>query len=338
MSTTISTEEQIALALQRTVVLEQCPSFVIEVTGADRLDFLHRMSTNDLLAARHGQVVGTVFLTDKGRVVEYAYVVFLDQSLLLIVSRENKDTFLHWIERYVIMEDIQFRSVLGTQYCMLGPETHAVLSRSFDDPPVPGFFKMYKTGESQVIVSRRPDFDANWWDIISVEQEDHRISGIVATLPLMDHSAFETYRILGGMPAAEHELTQMYNPYETGLAHAVSLRKGCYIGQEVVARLDTYNKVQRTLVGIVLEKEANPSGGQLLLFVDDAEVGRVTSISATIFKEQRHGLAIVKKEVAKEGFVVRVGLEGHGILSSLPVEQVEVAFGQKTHPTGENRV
>ena len=79
----------------------------------------------------------------------------------------------------------------------------------------------------------------------------------------------ETRRILLGIPAPGHELTEDYNPLEAGLGEAVSFTKGCYVWQEVVARLNTYDTVSRRLVGLVFRAD-----------------GAAPPVGAPIFREQ----------------------------------------------------
>ncbi len=71
---------------------------------------------------------------------------------------------------------------------------------------------------------------------------------------LIGEKAYEVYRIEQGIPVAPNELNDNYNPHESKLLNAVSFRKGCYIGQEVIARLETYEKVQKYLVGVEFDE------------------------------------------------------------------------------------
>ena len=88
------------------------------------------------------------------------------------------------------------------------------------------------------------------WQQLSHESEKHDI-------PRIGRAAYDAFRISRGIPAFGAEISNAFNPYEAGLAHAISFTKGCYIGQEVIARLDTYEKVQRELVGLMFEELQN---------------------------------------------------------------------------------
>ena len=102
-----------------------------------------------------------------------------------------------------------------------------------------------------------------------------------------------------------------YNPLEAGLLGAISFTKGCYIGQEVIARLDTYQKLQRRLVSLNLP---GPSESGTRLMQDNREVGVVTSVSPLSIKGatngQRLGLGYVRTAAAEEGARLELGDTG----------------------------
>jgi folate-binding protein YgfZ len=106
------------------------------------------------------------------------------------------------------------------------------------------------------------------------------------------------------MPDAE--LTEDYNPLEAGLWQTVSFNKGCYIGQETIARLNTYNGVKQQLWGIRLEAEV-PVGSPILLA--EQKVGVLTSLAETPLGI--HGLGYIKTKAGGEGLTVQVaGVSG----------------------------
>jgi folate-binding protein YgfZ len=135
----------------------------------------------------------------------------------------------------------------------------------------------------------------------------------------LSSKTFEVLRIEKGMPAAGHELVDKYTPLETGYQWAVSESKGCYTGQEVLARQITYDKITRQLVGLKLEETKNP-GDKLWSLEDGKQVGEITSSALS----PNHGpiaLGILKKPFNQDGTEVRVGEKTDGqiaIVTSLP--------------------
>ena len=91
-----------------------------------------------------------------------------------------------------------------------------------------------------------------------------------------------------------NELNDSVNPHEAGLLSEISFSKGCYIGQEVIARLDTYDKVQRKLKGIIIEGDCDCQSGMNLYDTTENEVGLITSITKSELIKKKIGLAYVK--------------------------------------------
>jgi folate-binding protein YgfZ len=91
----------------------------------------------------------------------------------------------------------------------------------------------------------------------------------------LQHSTYEVLRVEWGVPARA-ELTLEHNPWEAGLGDAIHMNKGCYTGQEVVARLDTYKKVKQHLVGLLFDGPVKPGA---TIEVQGRAVGNITSVA-----------------------------------------------------------
>jgi len=115
---------------------------------------------------------------------------------------------------------------------------------------------------------------------------------------LVGEYAYNLYRIEKGFPTAKGELKDKYNPHDVGLLNYVDFNKGCYIGQEVIARLDTYQKVQRFLKGIMINSELKDD--LPIIMYDDSgnESGEITSLSYCEKEKKSFGLGFVKKAFA----------------------------------------
>ncbi len=122
----------------------------------------------------------------------------------------------------------------------------------------------------------------------------------------MGDRVWQELRIAQGRPFPDCELTEDYNPLEAGLWKTISFNKGCYIGQETIARLNTYKGVKQRLWGIRLQAPAQPG---TIITVDDDKVGKLTSVTETdsgIF-----GLAYIRTKAGGIGLKVKVGdIEG----------------------------
>jgi folate-binding protein YgfZ len=246
-----------------------------------------------------------------------------------LVCPESEEGLRQWIDKYTIMEEISVtpRGDLKS-ISLIGPEVGRFSSDVLEVSPEPGYFLEVGEEGRGNLISRRPDFGGQRFDIITNIQHEGKdttdITAFVEALPRVDSTTYETYRILRGIPGYGHEVTTSYNPYEAGLSHLISSTKGCYIGQEVVARLDTYKKVQKILVGVALQQEKGPSVGSVPLFHKDQDVGRITSIAPATYGGFVCGLAIVRKEILSATQVLRIGAADsvqHAALSSFPMNE-----------------
>ena len=135
----------------------------------------------------------------------------------------------------------------------------------------------------------------------------------------LGEEAWEIYRIAKGLPRAGNEITGSFNPYDVGLTDFVSYTKGCYVGQEVIARLDTYQKVRRGLFG--LRSTERLEGLPARLTRDGSDAGVLTSLSAYPHQGEHLGLGVLRRDVVEEGDLLSV--EGSGIelrVSPIPME------------------
>jgi folate-binding protein YgfZ len=118
----------------------------------------------------------------------------------------------------------------------------------------------------------------------------------VFDMNLIGEEAYELYRISDGIPKAPNELNDSFNPHEVNLIDEVDFEKGCYIGQEVIARLDTYDKVQRSLKRIRLEYDFEAGDEIPLVDENDNDAGKITSLIKSELKKETIGLALVRRK------------------------------------------
>ncbi len=302
----------VSAALTDAVVIDQSSVGKIRVTGADRLDLLHRLSTNDILHLKIHSSIGTVFTTDKGRIVDYVRVLVFPTSLLLITSPAQESTLKDWIDRYTIMEDIQLQIITSdlVVYSIVGPEAVATARSMFPVPPSNEICELVFEGVGGFI-EHRFEFETDSINIILPAAYDQQIrEGFTPTegvnLRMISQPASESYRIIHGIPRETTELIESFNPYEVNLRHAISFTKGCYIGQEVIARLDTYQKVQRRLVGISLDRYTPTSNILTPILYNSEQVGLLTSVAGIPYKGEYAALGVAKKDKVAVGDMVEV--------------------------------
>lgn len=295
---------------------------IIDISGSDALDLLHRLSTNDLRNLGVGECRSTVLTTDKGRIVDYIYLLNVRGRLLMCSSPGHEQSVVDWIAKYTIMEDVQLEIVTSTmhQLSTVGPNSLSYVNSALNISLMPwSCSECVLPDGKEALAFCTKEFGTTSIHIIAQDGGQIMIDQ-PASMAVMSVESYETFRIMQGIPIASHELREEFNPFETGLAAAISFTKGCYIGQEVIARLDTYQKVQRRLVGLMMPSTPEMSS-MLPLFYSGNEVGWLTSVAPIDFNGRRFGLGVVRKEVSVGESVT---YEERGKVSSITVADVPI--------------
>lgn len=248
---------------------------VLRLQGRDTLDFLQRMSTNDVLSLQPNQHTMTVLTNEKGRIIDVVHVYIADTEIFLLTSPTNSRNVRAWLERYVVTEDVLIEDVNEQFVCLLyigrDPSTDKNLKYKFQNPlwTLPAYHCIMPLTEFAFI--------QNSAELISDEM-------------------FEMLRIEQGVPLYGKELSDQINPLEAGLEKYISFTKGCYIGQEVIARLDTYKKLQKKIHGFIFEVN-EPCNELGKLYYNDEPVGWTTSQTWSIALNKQVALGYVRTNI-----------------------------------------
>ena len=297
----------------------------MRMSGADALDLLNRLSTNKLETLPEDQGVPTVLASPKGRVVDLLLVGARSAHFLCLTSPGRQGPVMEWIDFYTFAEDAPLEDLtpLTAQFALAGPGAASALSElgvstaelpryhlceaAIGGRPVVVWHTLTSgTPTYEVIVSR--ELAGEVWRCL-VE------AGAVQT----GQTAWEALRVAHGVPAYGTEYGDSTNPLESRLTGAISIDKGCYTGQEVIARLLTYKKVQRRLMAVSLSGQATPGGA---LLDGGQKVGVLTSVASVPSDDTYVALAMVSTAHAVAGKTLDVaGTGATGILSDPPYAQ-----------------
>jgi tRNA-modifying protein YgfZ len=283
--------------------------------GADRQRFLHNQSTADIAGSPVGSVIETVFVNATGRTIDLATVLVLPAALGLLFSPGQAQPMLELLDRYVFPADqvtLTNATDTWTTFTTIGPRSDALVAAAGIDLGA-GYGSGEMDGMPLVVAQGNglglPGQD--WW--VPIDRAAELWSWLLGqgAIPMGDR-VWQELRLLQGRPAWGQELTLDYNPLEAGLWQTISFSKGCYIGQETIARLNTYKGVKQYLWGISLS-QAVPLGSPLML--GGEKVGVLTSCGDT--ELGCRGLAYVKSKVGGVGLRVQVA-EAEGEILALP--------------------
>jgi folate-binding protein YgfZ len=280
----------------------------VAVSGPDALDLLNRISTNDLQYLAVGTMCDTVFASPKGRLIDFCRVINTGDDLILVGSFFHVNHLIDWINRFIILEDVQVKDVsddyswltlIGPHAKMfLGQMTHKTITGNEDAIWIEIndiSFPVLKNTSFKYPAYNFFFSNSEAWSIVpALLDQLNNFKG-----KLIGDIAFQAIRVESGMPDWGTEITQDYNPHEARLTYAVSFTKGCYTGQEVIARLDTYDKVQKYLMIIELSEKLSQTP-PLEVFIDDEQVGHLTSYTYNPITKKSLGLAYIKKMYTTE--------------------------------------
>ncbi len=292
------------------------------ITGVDVLDLLNRLTTNQLETLPEGLARSTVLTNGDARVIDHLLLAAVDGGLWCLTSPGRAEAVVEWIDLYTFGEDISVEDASATtaQLTVAGPlATDALASAHY---PVPLPDGAAASGDTVVIAApfgARPVYHV----LLPLAQSGRATEALDVAAQEVSAETFEAYRIAQGVPAYESEFGAFNNPLEARLLGSISEDKGCYTGQEVIARLQTYRKVQRLLMSFTSDVPAAP--GDALESGDGSPAGVVTSACAD--GEGALGLALVPSKHAVAGASLRLAGGGAAILSdplyALATEPVE---------------
>lgn len=278
------------------------------VSGGDRVRFLHNQSTNDFNRLQAGQCCDTVFVTSTARTIDLATAFVTEEDILLLVSPNRREQIVTWLDRYLFpMDKVELEDMTETTACfsLIGENSAAFLEKlgiaadltdgTHKIVPIEGMDVRIATGSGLATAGYTLFIEvsdaATLWQCLTE----------AGAVPLSE-TAWEHLRVLEGRPVPDAELTEDYNPLEAGLWQTISFEKGCYIGQETIARLNTYQGVKTQLWGIRLAAPAAP--GTIITTGED-KIGTLTSVVAT--ESGAVGLAYIRTKAGGAGLTVRVG-------------------------------
>ncbi|MCX8105164.1 MAG: hypothetical protein N3D80_04730 [Ignavibacterium album] len=285
---------------------------VIELRGQDSADFLHRITTNGLKEFTKEQIRKTIFTTEKGRIIDVVSVLNFESHLILIGDLTNKLKVMSWINRYIISDDVK-QSDANHRFNILefsGPQADSfmtwVCGSAISEIPVDSFKVMNVEGILFFLVKMKDERGfKKYWALTDTSHTIRLLNYVLDNtgpfdFNLIGDEAYNSFRIEQGIPAAPNEICDLFNPHELNLSHLIDTKKGCYIGQEVLARLETYDKVQKKLTGLTFDSPIEITEDTQLVDSENEEAGIVTSYIQSVKLKRPIGLAVIRKNYLNE--------------------------------------
>jgi len=279
-------------------VLQELSFF--EVSGADATSFLQGMVSNDVQRLKGGEGCYATCLTSTGKMLSDVTIYKLEDRFWLSLLQENQKKILDHLDHYLFTEDVSLKAIeKKTLVSVQGPASRKMLTQHLKNPlpEIPHAHGVFPWGEMSLKVFQESRVGSEGFDcLLSEEDTPSFISKF--SIPEVGERAFETVRIESGIPRYPVDMNEETIPLEVGLEHAISYEKGCYIGQEVIARIKYLGHTNRTLMGLLLSEPAHEGE---TLFLEGKAVGRITSSTFSPKRSTYIALALIRREQAKEG-------------------------------------
>jgi folate-binding protein YgfZ len=221
---------------------------ILAIEGPDRVAFLQGQLTQDVKTLATGQTLPAAGLTPKGKLIYFGRVLALTDRILLLLPAACRSAAAAHLGKYAVFQKVTARDATAELFeiGLYGPR-----ARTFEPPsaatalPPDGEL----AGGILAPVAMRAELDA-------------RLAA--AGSRLVQSETAEILRVESGRPRFGKDADESNLPDEIGLRAAISTTKGCYVGQEVVARLRTYGRVNRRLVGLRFPAGVIPAGTVIL--------------------------------------------------------------------------
>lgn len=293
-------------------VVDLHPVGVGVFSGPDRQDFLHDVMTS-ATRDRIGEVFETAYMTAEGQIVGYFELAMLDGESLAVM-RGGIDDLADEMEMYLMITDVDLDVTDRSAIAVQGPDAGDVLADLGLELPEEGWVE---TADDAIVLGIDSTASGGAWIVAETDRLGELWDEAVqAGATPVGRRIAEALRIEAGRPAWGREVTGDDLPQECGIRHAVDFEKGCYPGQEAVAKLENLGQPRKHLEGLVLEGPVPSRGAPVT--ADEQLIGEVTSAAASPGVGGVVALALLKRGEGEVGTEVEAG-EATGEVAELPI-------------------
>ncbi len=295
-------------ALTGAVLMDRSHEGRFEIAGNSRLDLLHRISTNDLLTLEPGEGRPTIFTNATARILDRATVYHRGETALVLAEPGRGAPLRSYLQRNIFFnDDARLRDLAAdTRQFVI----HGAVADSIADQYAPGLAAMHSadveiSGAPVTLLRDKPLIGGHWRLIVPNAGAAEVWDALLAANPDLIPAGSLTYNVLrirAGRPGVGRELSTEYLPLEVGLWDEVSFTKGCYTGQEIIARMESRGKLAKTIVALALDGWAEAPAK---ISLEGREIGVMTSSVRTPDGELV-GIGVVKLAAAQPGADVLV--------------------------------
>lgn len=305
-------EDEYAMLTGAAAVVDCSVRARIEIAGGDRATFLHNLCSNEVRKLQPGHGCEAFFLNAKGHIVGHGFILAGQESHTIESAPAQAEALMAQLDRYLIREDVQLhnRTSDWAEFMLGGPQAAEVLQRATGQTPPAEYLTASDVSIAGVPIRLwRVDFTlpASYALLFAA---DRRLDVYRALTDCGAHPAgrcaWETARVEAGLPIFGQDISDRNLPQEVARDdRALSFVKGCYIGQETVARIDALGHVNRSLTGVKFVGQALPQAGAQLGAAGQV-IGDVTSVVYSPKLAAPLALAYVRRGYERPGTALEI--------------------------------
>ena len=301
-------------AVQRAGFFDLSSRAQIEVTGPDRVSFLHSMISHDAQALPENRGRYCTFLTATGKMIADFHFFKLADRILIDVAGELAQNLQESLEKFVIMDEVEFARLepCAAQLALVGPKSAPILRQLLGQEPPENQLQTSPISSRAGWIINQPGILPSGFHILITNPSDFdlHVSLKTVSVPEIPEAVAEILRIEAMQPRFGVDMDHSNNPLEARLDNAYSLTKGCYVGQEVVAKATHVGGVNRLLVGFLGLSDWIPESGSIVMS-GDKKVGRITSSCFSPRLQCPLALGYLRRHLAEAGVEVSIESETH---------------------------
>lgn len=300
-------------ALSTAVIFDRSHEGRLHLTGKDRFELLNRMSTNKLVDMQVDEGRATIFTNANARIID-RIEVYNRPDYLLVITEPGQDVAMQqFLQRQIFFNDeVQINNITKetAMFSVHGKHADAVMSElDSQSSAIDGLRGLeISVGDATIYAAKRKTVVGSHWAIITPIADAIRVyeaimsSGDTHDILAAGSLTYNTLRIRAGRPARP-ELNTDYIPLEIGLWDEVNFAKGCYTGQEIIARMESRQRLAKTIVSLDLDTFVSAPAD--VVTETGQVIGRMTS-SVQAPDETIFAIAVLKTSYTSGGETLQV--------------------------------
>ncbi len=285
----------------------------LRATGKDRVRYIHNMTSNDIRNLKPGTGCHALLLTHQGRIESDLYIHAMHDSLLIESALEGKDRTFATLGKYIVADDVKIEDQTEqfSILCLQGPRSRELMEHTIRIS-LAGLeelgHQILRHNAREWIVVHHDRTGCDGYELWLPSEEAVGVwSGWIEADKILPagHQALNWLRTEAGIPWYGLDMDDRNLPAEVGLSSAISLTKGCYRGQEIVARIHYRGHLDRGLAAVAQRQGGVPDSGAEI-WAQGEKIGTVTSAILSPRLQLPLALCILKSQFLTPGTPVEV--------------------------------